>query len=515
MRWLPLVVIGSAQMLIVANFSALRISIGPIVAQTGASATDLQSALVVQSLVTAAFMILAAKAGVLYGSLPLFRSGVLVLGAALAAIALSQGPAMIILAEGVAGAASAALLPANVALIAANYVGSQRTLAIGVLSAVGGAFAMLLAGVLGTAVDWRLPFWILAATAGLVLLVSRRLEPSPAQAGVIIDWHGVLLSAAAIVLITLGVNGIASWGLLLAKGAAPFEVFGLSPSLMLIVVGLVLGWVFLAQQRRRVARGRTPLISPEVVRSAASRRALLAVAITLAVATGYGFLLPLYMQIVQGYDSLETAIRMLPYALSLSVAAILVTRVLRVFTLRRIVTSGMVISALGLCIVGAGIQNHWGAAPVLLGLIVAGLGTGAVLTLVASVLVGAAGPARASEVGALRNTAGNFGAAIGTALAGALLIVLLTAQIEGELAGNRSMPPKLKSSLDDVQFVDNASLRTEAAKAGLSQAQVDEAVRINTDARLDALRLDFFALAALALLGAIAARGLPNKAPTA
>ncbi len=221
------------------------------------------------------------------------------------------------------------------------------------------------------------------------------------------------------------------------------------------------------------------------------------------------------MQIVQGYDSLDTAIRMLPYALSLSAAAILVTRLVGVVTPRRIVASGMVVLALGLCIVGAGIENHWASAAVLFGLIVAGLGTGAVLTLVASVLVGAAGPRRASEVGALRNTASNLGAAIGTAVAGALLIVLLTAQIEGDLAGNRILPPKLKSSLNAVEFVDNASLRNEAAKAGLSPAQVDEAVRINTDARLAALRLDFFALAALALLGAVAARGLPEQAPAA
>lgn len=77
---------------------------------------------------------------------------------------------------------------------------------------------------------------------------------------------------------------------------------------------------------------------------------------------------------------------------------------------------------------------------------------------------------------------------------------MLTAQIKGDLAGNPSVPPKLSRSLDDVQFVDNASLRSEGAKAGLSKAQVDEAVQINADTRLAAVRLDFFALATLAAL---------------
>lgn len=512
MRWLPLVVIASAQMLIVANRWALRISIGPIVAEFGTSATSVQSALVVYSLVTAAFMILAAKAGALYGSLPLFRGGVLLLGIALVGAAVSPGPTALILAEGVAGAAAAALLPAVVALIAANYEGSQRVLAIGVVSAAAGSLALLLAGVLGSAVGWRLPFWALAGMAALVLVGSRRLAPSPSQTGVEIDWLGALLSGAAIVLVTVGVNGVASWGLVLAKDAAPLDVFGVSPSLILIVAGIILGWIFFAHQRHRSARGRTPLVSPGVVGSSASRLALLAVFVTLAVSAGYGYLLPLYMQLVQGYDILDTALRMLPYALSLSASAVLAARLVRHFTVRGIVRWGMLLLALGLVVVGAAIQNSWTSAVVLLGLILAGLGTGPPLSLAASVLIGASRPAVASEVGGVRNTASNLGGAVGTAAAGALLILLLSGQVENQVAGSRVLPPELKNrlTLENVHFVDNNSLRGEAAKAGLTEAQTDELVRINTDARLTALRITFFALAALAALGAIAAGRLPD-----
>jgi MFS family permease len=517
MRWLPLVVIVSAEVVIVANLVALSLSIGAILADFGTTATSVQSALVVCSLVTAAFMILAAKAGDRYGSMRLFRGGVLILAIALAGVVLSRGPAMLVLAEGLAGAASAALLPAIIALLDANYHGSQRALAIGVVSAVGGSFAMLLAGVLGTVVGWRLPFAILAAVAVLALVASRRLEPSAARAGVVIDWIGVVLSASAIVLLTVGVNGVASWGFLLAKDTAPFDVLGLSPSFILIVVGLVLGWVFFAHQDRRAACGGTPLVSPKIVEPAASRRALVAVAITLAVSAGYGFLLPLYMQVVQGYDSLGTAIRMLPYALSLSAAAILVTRLVGPFTVRRIARSGLVVMALGLCVVGAGIENHWASAPVLLGLIVAGLGTGAVLTMVSDVLFGASGTELAGEAGAVRNTVSNLGTAIGTAIAGALLIGLLSLQVNRDVASSRVLSADVVSRLkvEQPQFISNRQLEREARKSGLGKAQVDELVRINVDARLTALRLSFFALAALALIGALAGRGLPEEAPTA
>ena len=98
---------------------------------------------------------------------------------------------------------------------------------------------------------------------------------------------------------------------MLAKDAAPFDVLGLSPSLVLILAGIIVAGVFFVQQHRRAAAGRTVLVSPGTARSTASRRALVVVAITLGVNAGFGYLLPTYLQVVQGYGSLDTAIRML------------------------------------------------------------------------------------------------------------------------------------------------------------------------------------------------------------
>ena len=513
MRWLPLVLLGAAQMLIVSDVNALRISIGAIVDEFGVSSAGVQTALVVYSLTTAAFVITSAKTGALHGSLRLFRGGALLFAVALAGTALSTGPWMLLTAQAIGGGAAAALLPAVLALVAANYQGSQRAFAIGVVSAAGGAFAMVLAGVLGSVASWRLPFWILAAIAALVFVMSRRLEPSARQPDVVIDWLGVLLSAGAIVLLTVGANGSSSWGLVRAKPNAPFALFGVSPSLILGLLAVVVGWLFLRHQHHRLALGRTPLVSPEALESKAARRALVAIVVTLGVCNGYAYLLPLYMQIVQGFDSLETAIWMLPYALSLSAAAVWVTRLTSRFTVRRLTRSSMLMMAAGFVIVGAGIANHWGNPIVILGLVLAGAGTGAVLTLGATVMVGAAGPTLASEVGGVRHTAANVGAAIGTALIGALLISALNVLVDNAVAGSSVLPPDLKSrvQLEQPTFISNRDLEREAAAYGLTEAQVDEAVRINTAQRLKALRISFFGLAALALLGGVVAKGLPSE----
>lgn len=510
MRWLPFWVLVLAQMVVAANLTTLDVSIGAIVADFPTTTTDVQSAIVICSLITATMMILGGRASAMYGSLRMFRGGLLLLGFGISGVALSRGPAMLIVAEAVAGAATAMLAPTLVALASASYQGQERTLAIGALGVAGTAVALLLAGMVGTALGWRVPFWIMVAVAAVVLAASRGLTPSAKQAGVTIDWLGVLLSASGILLLTIGINGIGAWGLLFAKDAAPFELFGISPSLSLVIAGLGLIWVFFKHQRRRARRGHMPLLSPQVVAAPGARRASAALLVTVAVSGGSWYLLPLYMQVIQGYDGGQTAIAMLPYALSVSWSALLVTRLVGRLRASQIARASMLLMASGLLILGLAIDNSWDNAIAIFSLVVLGLGQGAVLTVVSNVLIGASRAALAGEAGALRGTVYNLGSAIGTAVAGALLITLLGTHVQSDVTASSGLPADLKSrlELENVQFISNQQLESEARHAGLSEAEVQEAVRINTQARLTSLREAFFGLAALASVGAILAGGL-------
>jgi hypothetical protein len=69
---------------------------------------------------------------------------------------------------------------------------------------------------------------------------------------------------------------------------------------------------------------------------------------------------------------------------------------------------------------------------------------------------------------------------------------------------------KMEMNLDSVSFVANSQLRTALASRGATTEQVDEAARINTAARLVALKISFFTLAGLALLAFFPAGGLPG-----
>jgi MFS family permease len=123
---------------------------------------------------------------------------------------------VMIAAQGLAGAAGAALVPSLVALIADNYKGRQQATALGALGSAragAGVAAFLIGGILGTFIGWRPAFGILIVLAGIVFWLSFRLKGEAARPDVQIDVVGVMLAAVAILLISLGFNNLNGWGL--------------------------------------------------------------------------------------------------------------------------------------------------------------------------------------------------------------------------------------------------------------------------------------------------------------
>lgn len=149
---------------------------------------------------------------------------------------------------------------------------------------------------------------------------------------------------------------------------------------------------------------------------------------------------------------------------------------------------------------------------VIFGMAVAGFGEGALATLLFNVLVTSSPRELAADVGSVRGITNNLATAVGTAVATALIIGLLDRSVHHELVHNSSLPDELAAQvdLDNISFVSNSRLRQALADTTATPEDIDEAVRINTDARLLALKATFFALAGCALLAFFPAGALPG-----
>jgi predicted MFS family arabinose efflux permease len=516
--WVPMIAIALAQVLMSFNVAALPVSMSGMVASFGVPPTTIATGIVMYSLSVAGLVMLGAKLNQRFGALSVFRVVVAMFFVAQAMMTFAPSAVVMIAAQGLAGAAAAALVPSLVALIANQYHGKQQATAVGALGsarAFAGVAAFTIGGLLGTFVGWRPVFALLMVLAVVILLLSSKLKPAEARPEIQIDWIGVVLAAVAVIFVSFGFNNLNGWGLGFASAGAPFAISGLSPAPVMIVFGIFLLQLFIRRCRQVAAAGGTPLLDLRVVMSPTERAAVITMFAVVAMEAMLNFSVPLYIQIVQGQSPLATAIAMMPFNLTVFFTAMLVIRFYDKYTPRQIGRAAFSICAVALLWLAFVVKNDWSAVPVLIGLVMFGIGQGALVTLVFNVLVTAAPKELAGDVGSLRGTTQNLANAIGTAVAGALMVGLLSAGVMRSLIENPYLPYEIQAQLDldSINFVSNEQLLTIMERVEATPEQVEEAVRINSEMRLNALKIGLLLMAGLAALSILPAGRLPNYRP--
>lgn len=516
--WLPLIVVVLTQIQASFAVNALTVSMQGITTDLDTPATSVGTAITAGTFAMAAFILLGAKVGTKFGSRRVFQIAVAIHGAAMAAVALSVSPAMLFMAQAASGAVIALIAPALVVFIATNFRGEQQAKAIGFLAAAipaAGVLALLIAGSFASTIGWRWSFALVVVLAMVNLVLSFRVKAVDPQPGVVIDWTGAGLAAAAVILLSFGFSGLATWGLVLATPAAPFAVLGVSPAPLLIVLGIVCAQGFFSWTRAQQDARKPQLFSLDVLKTSQERATTVCMATMLFVGTAANFLIPLYLQIVQGRSSFETSIAVIPYTLSIFVASSVVAGLYRRMPPAAIARIGFVVVAAGLTLLAFVIRNDWSQLLVVIGLITLGLGQGAIVALVFNTLLTAAPKELSGDVGAWRGLVHNISGSIGIAVASVFAVGLLGGLITSQLVANPTIPPVLKAqvNLDNVNFIPNDALVEVLGSTTATPAQVDEAVRINTEARIRALRTSLLILAGSALLAIVPAGRMPGSVP--
>lgn len=517
--WVPMIGLFLAQMLMSFNVALLPISLGGMVDSFDAPPTTVAATIVVYGLVVAALVMVGAKAGQKVGWLRVFRVVVVLFAISSVIMLVSPSVGWAIAGQGLAGASAAIIVPALVALIAENYRGVQQATAVGSLGsarALSGVSAFLIGGALASTVGWRPSFAIVLGIAVLVFLLSFTLRSDKGDKGIEIDIVAAILIGVAIVLITMGFQNLNSWGVWFASPEAPFDIVGVSPAPLLVVIGLMFGQGFFQWTRARIRAGKTPLVELSVLGSRRERAAVYAMFVVVAIEAALNFTVPLYIQIVQGRSAFDTSIAMLPFNLTVFVTAMLVVRVYKHFSPRTIGLFSFVLTTTALVWLAYVVSNNWETIPTIIGLIVFGIGQGALVTLVFNVLVTSAPKHLAGDVGSIRGTTQNLASAVGTAVIGAILVSLLSLGIGNAVAHQISIPDSLvvQVDLDTIDFVRNDDLREHLeSTTNATPQQIDRAVEINADVRLQTLKYGLLVLAIVSASAILPASRLPRYRP--
>jgi hypothetical protein len=121
----------------------------------------------------------------------------------------------------------------------------------------------------------------------------------------------------------------------------------------------------------------------------------------------------------------------------------------------------------------------------------------------------------AGDVGSLRGVTQNLAAAVGTAVIGTLVVGVLSSGVLSQVRDNPLITAEMKAevNLDSINFLANDRLKERFEGTSATPEQKAEAVRVNSETRLRALKIGFFSLATLALLAIVPCGWLPDYEP--
>jgi EmrB/QacA subfamily drug resistance transporter len=520
MKWGVLAVLGAAQFLMVLDQAVMNVAISQLVDDFDTTVTTIQAVIALYALTMAGLMLTGGKLGDILGRRRAFAIGLCIYASGSALTAASWNVPSLTLGWSILeGIGAALVLPALVALVAGSYKGADRAVAYGVLGGVAGAgiaVGPILGGWMTTDFSWRYVF-VGEVVVALGILLGTRLmrEPERERPAPTLDWVGSVLSAAGLALMVFGVLQASNWGWL-APRSSPIEPFGFALTPFVIGAGALLLAGFVSWERRREERGLEPLVHLRLLSIRPLRGGVSMLLAQNLILMGIFFTIPLFLQVVQGLDALETGVRMLPASAGLLLAAIAGSALAKRFAPKPLVRVGLLIVLIAIVMLLSTIEPQLDNGSFLAAMGVLGIGMGLVVSQLGNVVQSAVGDEDRGEAGGLQNTAMQLGSSLGTALLGAIVITGLIAAFTANVADDPTISNSVQQRLEvklsaGGSFVAAAEVRAGAEAAGLAPATVDSLVSHYEDAQLKALKTAFLFAAFLVIASFWTTRRLPDR----
>jgi MFS family permease len=397
--------------------SNMNVMINDISTDLDTSVQGVQVAITIFLLVMAALMIPGGKLTDKFGRKRCFTVGLAVYGVGALLSAFSPGLGVLILGNSILeGVGTALLIPPVYILTTLLFTEvTSRARAFGAISAMGGigaAMGPLIGGLITSAISWRAAFIFQALVIVAILWLARQVrDPLPADPTRRFDTTGAILSAVGLALVVLGIL------------AADNNLWLM---LALIVAGvLVLTWFFVFVRSEERA-GKEPLLSTSLFRNRTSNLGMITQNTQWLLLTGVSFVVAAYLQVVRGYDAIQTGVIFTAETVGLLASSLAAERLARRRPQRVLIMAGFVVAIAGVAVLlslVAGSPSAWAFAP---GLLLIGLGLGLMLTPSVNVVQSSFAEAQQGEISGLSRSVSNLGSCMGTAIAGTILVAGIT-----------------------------------------------------------------------------------------
>src|SRR6476646_2713386 len=196
------VLLSMAMFVLVVDTSLMNVSISAVVHDLDTTVSSVQSAIALEALVSAAFILIGSKVGDLIGRKRAYVLGLLGYAVGAAAMTLAQSITAIIVFWAVIGGLGASLLlPSMQSLIHGNFEGTAQKKVyalVGASAAIAAAVGPLLGGFITTYITWRVGFLLEVVVIGIVLSGLGLVRDVPYTGPREVDVMGAVLSVVGV-----------------------------------------------------------------------------------------------------------------------------------------------------------------------------------------------------------------------------------------------------------------------------------------------------------------------------
>ncbi len=391
-RWLlATAVLGSgiAQL----DGTVVNVALPRIGEDLGASLAELQWTLNAYLLTLAGLILLGGSLGDRFGRRRMFTIGTVWFALASAVCGVAPGIGVLIAARALQGIGGALLTPGSLALIQATYREGDRSRAVGAWSGLGGVAAAVgpfLGGWLVDGPGWRWVFLINLPVAVVAVGIAARYVPESRdeQETGDFDVPGALLAALALASLTYALVDAP------VRGASA-DIVGAALAAVLFGLAFV----------RREARAPQPMMPLDLFSSRLFSSVNVITLCLYAPLSGVFFLLPVQLQVSNGYDALQAGLAILPITATMLVLSARSAALARRIGPRLQLTVGPLVAAVGILALRRTGPGAPYAATVLPALLVQGLGMAAFVAPLTSTVLAAVPVARAGIASGVNNAA--------------------------------------------------------------------------------------------------------------
>jgi EmrB/QacA subfamily drug resistance transporter len=337
-RWIALILLCSAQFVVVLDASIVNVALPTIKEALGFSESSIAWVVNAYVLTFGGFLLLGGRLADLLGRRRVFMFGLVLFALASLAGGLASNTGQLIAARAVQGLGAAILSPSALSIVATTFRdGAERNKALGIWGAVagsGGAAGVLLGGVLTEGLGWEWVLWvnvpigIAAAAIAPALIAESRNEDEVRH----FDLAGAFT-------ITLGLSALV-FALLDAEDAG----WGSAQTIGTLVASAILLAAFVAIERR----SRAPLVPFSIFRIRTITGANVVGILTGASLFSMFFFISLYMQQVLHYSPIHAGLSYLPLAVSIILSAGIASNLVTRVGFKPIMAAGMLLIAAGL-----------------------------------------------------------------------------------------------------------------------------------------------------------------------